>query len=153
MSFIVAELYKVWAQYMLIWVWWNLSRGSWCYLRVYRNTTDWLAIIATAGDSISDDILGAAESYRSPQNPNAAKSRRDLARLDFRMILGGWTILQNLPRPRLNIKTVFPGIAISIIKMRRSLDRLIFILGITILIKRHLHIETTPWFSFSCAIP
>ena len=33
-------------------------------------------------------------------------------------------------RPRLNIKTVFPGVGIPIIKMRRSSDRLIFIMGI-----------------------
>ena len=42
--------------------------------------------------------------------------------------------------PCLNIKTVFPGIGISIIKMRRSSDRLIFIMGISILVKQHLHV-------------
>ena len=36
------------------------------------------------------------------------------------------------PRPRLNIKTAFPGMWISLLKMRRSCDRLIFIMGIPI---------------------
>ena len=43
--------------------------------------------------------------------------------------------------PRLNTKTVFPGMAICIIKIRRSWGRLIFAVGIRILI-RHLKIET-----------
>ena len=43
---------------------------------------------------------------------------------------------------RLNIKTVFLGMGIPIIKIRRSSDRLIFIMGISILVRRHLYIET-----------
>ena len=41
-------------------------------------------------------------------------------------------------RARLNIKMVFSGMAIFIIKIRRSWDRLIFIMGIPILVRRHL---------------
>ena len=44
--------------------------------------------------------------------------------------------------PRLNIKTGFPGVGIYIIKIRRSWDRLIFIIGMLIVVKRHLYIET-----------
>ena len=42
----------------------------------------------------------------------------------------------------LNIKAVFPGIEIPIIKMKRSLDRLCFIMGVSILARRHFYIET-----------
>ena len=44
------------------------------------------------------------------------------------------------PGPRLNIKTVFLCIGISMIKIRRSWDRLIFIMGIPILVRWHLYI-------------
>ena len=47
--------------------------------------------------------------------------------------------------PHVNIKMVFPDMGISIIKIRRSWDRLIFIMGIHILVRQHLHIETGPW--------
>ena len=46
--------------------------------------------------------------------------------------------------PRLNTKAAFPGIRIAIIKMRRLSDCLIFIMGIPILVKQHLFIETAP---------
>ena len=46
------------------------------------------------------------------------------------------------PGPRLNIKTVFLRIGIPIIKIRRSRDRLIFVMGIPILVRRRLFIET-----------
>ena len=46
--------------------------------------------------------------------------------------------------PPLNIKTVFPGMGISIIKMRRSWYRLTLIMGIHIMLRRHLHFETDP---------
>ena len=36
---------------------------------------------------------------------------------------------------------------VSIIKIRRSYDRLIFIIGIPILIRQHLYIETCPWYT------
>ena len=49
-----------------------------------------------------------------------------------------------IPGPHLNIKTVFPGTVISFIKIRRSWDRLIFIHGIPILVRRHLYIEMDP---------
>ena len=45
------------------------------------------------------------------------------------------------PGPRLNIKTVFSGIRISIIKKRRSWHSFTFIMSVPILIKRHLYIE------------
>ena len=46
---------------------------------------------------------------------------------------------------RLNINTVFPGIGIPMLKIRRSLDRLIFNMGIPILVRRHLYTKTAPW--------
>ena len=48
------------------------------------------------------------------------------------------------PGPRLNIKTVFWGVGISIIKIRRALDSLIFTMGIPMLVRRHIYIETGP---------
>ena len=47
--------------------------------------------------------------------------------------------------PRLNIKNVFPGVGISIIKIRRSWDRLILIMGIPILVRWHLYTGMGPW--------
>ena len=47
---------------------------------------------------------------------------------------------------RLSLKVVFPGMGISIIKIRRSRDRLIFIMGIPTLVRRCLYIETVPWY-------
>ena len=44
--------------------------------------------------------------------------------------------------PRLNVKTVFPMYGIPMSKIRRSWDRLIFNMGILILARRHLYIET-----------
>ena len=49
--------------------------------------------------------------------------------------------------PCWNIKTVFPGI--SIINIRRSSDRFIFIMGIPMLVGWELYIETSP----ICIIP
>ena len=51
------------------------------------------------------------------------------------------TRLCNDPGPRFNIKTVFPSYGISILKIRRSRDRLIFNMGIPILVRGHLYIE------------
>ena len=45
------------------------------------------------------------------------------------------------PGPCLNIKTVFPGSGIPMLKIRRSQDRLIFNIGIPILVIQHLYIE------------
>ena len=53
------------------------------------------------------------------------------------------------PGPRRNIKTVFAGVGISIIKIRRLWDRLIFKIGIPILLIRYLYIETDPWTALS----
>ena len=47
--------------------------------------------------------------------------------------------------PCFNIKTVFPRYGIPILKIRRSRDRLIFNMGIPILVRRHIYIETAPW--------
>ena len=44
--------------------------------------------------------------------------------------------------PRLNIKMVFLGMRISTIKIKQSIDHLIFIMGIPILLRQHLYIET-----------
>ena len=49
-----------------------------------------------------------------------------------------------LPGPRLNIKMVFPGMGMSMIKIRQSWDSLIFVMGIPILVRTHLYIETAP---------
>ena len=44
-----------------------------------------------------------------------------------------------------NIKTIFPCMRISMLKIRLSWDHLIFIMGILILMRQHLYIKTTPW--------
>ena len=49
-----------------------------------------------------------------------------------------------LSGPCLNIKTVFPGMGIPMLKIRRLRDRLIFNMGIPILVRWHLYIETPP---------
>ena len=54
-------------------------------------------------------------------------------------------LLKRRPGPSLNIKTVFPGYGIPMLKIRRSQDRLIFNMGIPILVRRHLYIDTAPW--------
>ena len=46
--------------------------------------------------------------------------------------------------PRLNIKTIFPCMWISMLKIKRSRGRLIFNMGIFIQVRRHLYIETPP---------
>ena len=50
--------------------------------------------------------------------------------------------------PRLNITTVSPDtcIGIPMLRIRQSWDRLIFNMGIPILVRQHLYIETAPWF-------
>ena len=48
------------------------------------------------------------------------------------------------PGPRCNIKTVFPGMGIPMLMIRRSRDRLIFNMVIPILV-RHLYVQTPPW--------
>ena len=45
------------------------------------------------------------------------------------------------PAPCLNTKTVFPGMQIPMLKVRQSLD---FNMGIPMLARRHLYIETSP---------
>ena len=50
----------------------------------------------------------------------------------------------NTVRPCLNICTVFPAMGISIIKIRRSWDRLIFIMGIPILVRQQFYTEAAP---------
>ena len=51
--------------------------------------------------------------------------------------------LSTAPGPCLNIKTVFPGMGIPMLKIRRSQDRLIFNMGIPLPV-RHLYIEAAP---------
>ena len=53
-------------------------------------------------------------------------------------------ILKRGPGRHLDIRTVFPGTVISIIKIWRSWDHLIFRMGIPLLVKRHLCSETVP---------
>ena len=45
-----------------------------------------------------------------------------------------------------NIKIIFLGMAISVIKARRSLDHLSLIMGIPMLVRQYLYIEIAPWF-------
>ena len=47
--------------------------------------------------------------------------------------------------PRLNIKIVFPGMGIHMLKIRRPVGRLIFNMGIAIPSKTVFLIETAPW--------
>ena len=70
----------------------------------------------------------------------------------------GWNRIHTVsigPRagPHLNVKTVFQGMMISIIKIRRSWDGLIFIMGISILIIWHLYIDTDPRSCVVCLHP
>ena len=51
-------------------------------------------------------------------------------------------LCERYPGPRLNIKTVSPRHGISLLKIRRSRDPLIFTMGTHILVRRHLYIET-----------
>ena len=55
------------------------------------------------------------------------------------------TSSQFISGPCFNIKTIFPGVRIPIIKIRRSCDCLIFIMGIPILytLRRYCYVETT----------
>ena len=50
------------------------------------------------------------------------------------------------PGPCLNIKTVFPGMGIPMLKIRQSWDCLTFNMGIPILVGWQLYIEMAPWF-------
>ena len=58
------------------------------------------------------------------------------------LLLMVWLLFR--PGPRLNIKTVFLRYGIPMLKIRRSWGRLIFNMGIPILVIRHLYIETAP---------
>ena len=49
-----------------------------------------------------------------------------------------------LTGPSLNIKPVFPGMGIPMLKIRRSQDRLIFNMWIPILVRRYLYIKMVP---------
>ena len=50
------------------------------------------------------------------------------------------------PGPCLNIKIVFLSMEISILKIRGSWNHVIFIIRISILVRRHIYIETAPSF-------
>ena len=50
----------------------------------------------------------------------------------------------NEPGPRVD-KTVFPGMEISIIKIKRSRDRLTFAMEIPVMVKCHLYIKAASW--------
>ena len=49
------------------------------------------------------------------------------------------------PGPCLNMKTVFPGVGMTFLNIRRSWYHLIFTMGISVLVKWHLGSETVPW--------
>ena len=50
--------------------------------------------------------------------------------------------------PSQYIKTVFPGMGISKLKIRLLWDHLIFNMGIPILVRRYFYIETAPWYLY-----
>ena len=85
-----------------------------------------------------------------------AAIQRYISRCDnYAILREGWhircdvvSVFHSMSGSRLNIKTVFLPIVIPIIKMRRSSDRLIFIMCITILSRWHPCIDTAPRFSF-----
>ena len=54
--------------------------------------------------------------------------------------------LTTVSEPCLNIKAVFPRYRILVFRIRRWRDHLIFNMGIPVLVRRHLYIETAPWF-------
>ena len=56
-------------------------------------------------------------------------------------------------RARFNIKTVFPGMGIPMLNIRRSRDRLIFNMGIPILVRRQLYVETVFFHTMIKQIP
>ena len=62
----------------------------------------------------------------------------------------GWSSCLTTPGACLNIKPSFQGIGISMLKIRRSRDHLIFNMGIPILVRRHLHIEMAPRMAVEC---
>ena len=61
------------------------------------------------------------------------------------------TTLHATLEPCFNIKTIFPGIRIHVKQIRQSWDHLIFIMGIPILVRRHLYNEMAP--RVSLAVP
>ena len=66
----------------------------------------------------------------------------NLAKNDLDVVMPAG-IFMRAPGPRLNIKPSFPGMGILMLKIRRSRYRLIFNMGIPILV-RHLFIDTAP---------
>ena len=48
-------------------------------------------------------------------------------------------------KPRQTLRPSFPGMGIPMLKIRLSRDSLIFNMGIPILVRKHLYIETAPW--------
>ena len=63
-------------------------------------------------------------------------------------------VFHKKPWPCFNIKTAFPDMGISMFKIRRSRDRLIYNMGIPIglLVRRHLFVETVTCFTTTRAI-
>ena len=59
-----------------------------------------------------------------------------------------WSSLNLNSRPRRSIKTVIPRYGDPMLKIMRSRDRLIFNMGIPLLVKRHFYIETAPSYSY-----
>ena len=67
--------------------------------------------------------------------------------LDVQLIDNYWSLallVLNAPGPRLNIKRVFLGMGIPMLKIRWLWERLIFIMGIPILVRQRLYIEKVP---------
>ena len=76
---------------------------------------------------------------------NAWVNNREAADLRRHRVHYDVIVMKSLTnRTCLNINTDFPDICISILKIRRSSDGLIYIMGISILVRRHLFIGTDP---------
>ena len=76
----------------------------------------------------------------------ARKLRHDM-KMPWELLLRHWPSVQK-SGPHLNIKTVFHSHGDSHAKDKTVWDHLIFNVGIPILVRRHLYIETAPWLIF-----
>ena len=60
----------------------------------------------------------------------------------------GWYSIDKTPRPVSTWRPSSPAMESTMLKIRRSRDRLILNMGIPILVRRHLYIETAPRFKW-----
>ena len=62
-----------------------------------------------------------------------------------RLIWTIWTPMASVPKKADKLNLSLPGMRIPTLMIRRSQDSLIFNMGIPILVRQHLYIETAPW--------